>query len=341
MRILNIDGLYFVRAFQEMGHEVLTVGEGLGYDLPLGEVASLRRLMEFMDSKGFKPDLVLWCDRCRPPSVVGFEGLPVPSIGFSIDQYCNPWHVPFSAAFDVILVAQKDYVPMFKHARLTRQYEWFPLFCDKSVDVDPGVERDIPVSFVGTLSGSINTGRMAFLNRFKAKHPVFLHQGVYPPIFGRSRIVVNQSAAGEINFRTFQAAACGAAVLTEDISNGQPEIFTPGVNLLVYPRGNPEAAAHVARKALEHPEDLADLARAGRDLVLTEHSDAARARTVMRHATKLLDSRAWTWRVDNRTIVNEELSKAYAMLGTDEVLPVPPAFREQYLRMSQMYMSAG
>ena len=341
MRILNIDATYFVRTLRDMGHEVLTVGHGPGHDLALDEVCSLKRLVAFMDSRGFKPDLVLWCDRCRPPSVVGFEGLPVPSIGFSIDQYCNPWHVPLSAAFDVVLVAQKDYLPMFRVPQLKRAMEWFPLFCDVSVDVDPGGGRDIPVSFVGTLTGSINTGRMEFLQRFKARQPVFLHQGVYPPVFGRSQMVVNQSAAGEINFRTFQAAACGAAVLTEDIPNGQREIFTPGVDILVYPRGDAEAAAHVARKALEHPDELAAIARAGRELVVAEHSDVVRARTILRHAKALIAARSWGWRVDNRRVVNEELAKAYVMLGADEALPVPSHMRAQYMRMGHMYLGAG
>lgn len=344
MRILNIDGTYFLRAFRELGHEVLTVGEAPDCDLRLTEAASLKRLVAFMDARGFKPDLVLWCDRCRPPTVAGFEGLPAPIIGFSIDQYCNPWHAPFSAAFDLVLAAQKDYLGMFRRD-FPRGVEWFPLFCDAEADGAAGQTpwdgRDIPASFVGTLTGSINTARMDFLARFKRRHPVFLHQGEYQPVFGRSRLVVNQSAAGEINFRTFQAAACGAAVLTEDIANGQSDIFTPGENILVYPRGDAAAAAAAAAAALSRPEELAETARAGRDLVLAEHSDRARARTILDRAERLIRRRSWVWRMENRALVSGELAKVWAMLAADGELPVPEALRTQYLRMAAMYVESA
>jgi len=339
MRILNIDGRYFVRTLRATGHEVLTVGREQGCDLVLDEVASLRKLVEFMDSRGFHPDLVLWADRCQPPSAAGFEALPAPVIGFSIDQYCNPWHMPFSAAFDLILVAQKDYLAMFEHRDLPREIRWFPLFCNLAKDLDPQGERDIPASFVGTLTGSINTGRMAFLEAFKKRQPVFLHQGLYPPIYGRSRLVLNQSAAGELNFRNFEAAACGAAVLTEDIANGMGEIFRHGETALLYPRGDAAAAAEVAREWLARPEDLARVAQAGRDLVRAEHSDEVRAAEIVRQAERLTRRRSWRWRLDNGPLVRGELAKMFAMLGADGELPVPDDLRAGYLRMAERYLT--
>ncbi|BBD07066.1 glycosyltransferase [Desulfovibrio ferrophilus] len=340
MRILNIDGRYFVRAFQEMGHEVLSVGREKTCDFVLEEVASLRRLVDFLKEREFRPDLVLWADRCQPPSVAGFETLPAPCIGFSIDQYCNPWHSPFSAAFDLMLVAQKDYMGMFQHRDFPRPVEWFPLFCSLSKDVDPGGERDIPVSFVGTLTGSINQTRMDFLTAFKQRHPVFLHQGLYPPVYGRSKIVLNQSAAGEINFRTFEASACGAAVLTEDIANGQAEIFSHGETILTYPRGDAEAAARVARDWLSRPDDLARVADAGRESVVAEHSDRVRAQTIIKHAERLARRHSWQWRFENQGLVRAELSKMFTMLSSDMELPIPQPLRDSYMQMVKMYMSA-
>lgn len=338
MRILNIDGDYFVRAFRKLGHEVLTVGREKHCDLALTEVASLKRLLEFLDERAFHPDLVLWADRCRPPSVAGFETLPAPVIGFSIDQYCNPWHVPFSAAFDVVLVAQKDYLGMFEHRDLPRPIEWFPLFCHLGTDADPEVERDIPVSFVGTLTGSINARRMAFLQDFKRHQPVFLHTGKYPPIYGRSRVVLNQSAAGELNFRNFEAAACGAAVLTEDIANGAEGIFRHGETALIYPRGDARAAAEMARRWLDRPDELARVARAGRDLVRSEHSDEVRARTILRHAERILHRQGWHWRLENQAVVGRELGKMFSMLAADTELPMPEALRDGYMRVAERYL---
>lgn len=47
---------------------------------------------------------------------------------------------------------------------------------------------------------------------------------------------------GELNFRVFQAMACGAAVLTEATDNGLDELFTVGLEVLTYPRGAVAAA---------------------------------------------------------------------------------------------------
>ncbi len=146
--------------------------------------------------------------------------MPSLTIGFSIDQYCNPWHVPYSAAFDCFLVAQKDYLSLFSLDQIRRPVRWFPLFCDPGKDKDLGVERDIPVSFVGTLGGRFNKEREPFLKSFKRECPLLILSGDYVPVFNRSRLVLNQSAAGECNFRMFQAMACGALLLTEDTGNG-------------------------------------------------------------------------------------------------------------------------
>ncbi|HKI80075.1 MAG TPA: glycosyltransferase, partial [Pseudodesulfovibrio sp.] len=281
MRILNLDGHYFVTPFREMGHEVLWIGSAPDCDVRLETVISLADLMGVLGERAFTPDLVVWSDICRPPSVIGIEALPAVTVGFSIDQYCNPWHMAYAAAFDLMLVAQKDYLPLFEQEQLGNELEWFPLFCNPARDTDHGLERDVPVSFVGTVEGSINKGRKLFLSDFKKRHPLFVTQGNYAPIFNRSRIVLNQSAAGELNFRVFEAMACGAALLTEDVNNGLEDLFTDGESVLLYPRGNAVRAAEKASRALADGSAETVASRGRRD-VMAHHSSTIRAAHIIR-----------------------------------------------------------
>lgn len=329
MRILNLEGLHLVPAFRALGHEVLTVGPSPSCDVSLAEPLSTRALWDLLDSRGFRPDLAFWCDLCRPPWIMGLETLPGAVIGLSVDQYCNPWHVPYSACFDAVLVAQKDYLRLFQDPRLPRPARWLPLFCDPDQDYDRGAERDIPVSFVGTLNPPLNPGRKPFLEGFRRAAPLVHLTGEYAPIFGRSRMVLNQSAVGELNYRLFQAMSCGAAVLTEATENGLFDLFEDGRDLLTYPRGDAAAAARVALEALASPR-LADIAASGQKMARNLHSTEARARSVLALATALLRSGAPAWRRENAQLVREEVARAYAMLASDEALPFPPETRRHY-----------
>ena len=72
--------------------------------------------------------------------------------------------------------------------------------------------------------------------------------------------------------------SCGAALLMETSPNGLDELFTPGEELLpTYPRNDARAAANIAAAALAKPEQLAEIAQAGRRAVSRRHTDTVRA----------------------------------------------------------------
>ncbi|QJB57773.1 glycosyltransferase [Pseudodesulfovibrio sp. zrk46] len=340
MRILNIDGHYFVKPFRKMGHDVLTIGPRSNSDIVLSKAISLRGLLRILEKHNFHPDLVVWSDICKPPSVLGFEALPAITVGYSIDQYCNPWHAPYRAAFDLMLVAQKDYLPMFEDKQLHNKYEWAPLFCNPHKDKNLNQERDIPSSFVGTVEGSINKARRSFLNAFKKGHPLIITQGNYVPIYNRSQIVLNQSAVGELNFRIFEAMACGAVVLTEDTNNGLHDLFTNGKNILLYPRGNPMAAATIAKTALSSPDELNAIACRGRREVMAYHSSTVRAKYILSKVHELANSGP-TWRLQNQSIIRKYMANTCNMLAVDEALPLTEDHREFYIQVGKQMQAAS
>ncbi len=333
MRIVNLHHTAFVATFRKLGHDVLSMGTTPDCDVVLSEPLSCKRFLELLDSRGFWPDLAFWCDACQTPWIFGLETLPAVTMGYSVDQYMHPWHVPYSAAFDGFFVAQKDYVPLFVRPDLKRPARWMPLFCNPARDRDPRLPRDIPVSFVGTMGGAANASRKAFLEAFRRLAPLFATTGAYAPVYGRSRLVLNQSAAGELNFRVFEAMACGAALLTEDVQNGLAELFTSGQDLLVYRRGDAADAARVARAALADP-NLGTMAASGRRKVLARHTVTARAREVLALAQKLAASGAPGRRLAGLARITEEVRKAYAFLATDAALPLAPRERQFFLAMA-------
>lgn len=313
MKILNVGPPYFSQVLRQSGHEVLDIRGWMDEKIPFFP----NELFKLLTDKGFEPDLALWCDGSDLPNVFGLELLPCVTIGFSIDLYCNPWHIPYSAIFDHFLVAQKDFVPMVAHDPFPREVEWFPLFASLRDLKELHLERDIPVSFVGTLETPNNPSRKTFFQALKQHIPIYIKQGKYQEIFNRSRIVLNQSAVGEINFRTFEAAACGAAVLTEATEHGLKDLFTPGEEVLTYPLRNAEKAAAIARHWLNKPEELARIAAAGKARVLQEHTVHQRMARILDIAEKLQQRRAQQWRHDNMSKMFFELEKAFAFITSE------------------------
>lgn len=277
LRILNIGGPYLTSALKRLGHHVLTVHPGSHADLPTSHPYVVRQLLHRLEAADFKPDALFYCDDGNMPQLLDPQNVPWPAVRYSIDTYCNPWHIPYSWGFDATLVAQKEYVVLFSQEGMNAQ--WFPLFCPQVTSPDSDfAERDIPVSFVGTLGHKNNPDREPFLKAFRAQHPLVILTGNYRPIFERSRIALNQTAASEVNFRCFEAMSCGAALLMETCGNGFDELFAKEQEILpTFARNDAQAAASIAAKALSQPQWLAEVASAGSRAVRQRHTDTVRA----------------------------------------------------------------
>ncbi|SDN71462.1 Glycosyl transferases group 1 [Desulfonauticus submarinus] len=334
MRILNLEGTYFLNEFKKAGHHVLSIGYDDICDLKLEKFLMPLELINFLKAKNFFPDIVVWNDVCKPPAILGFELLPCLTIGFSIDQYCNPWHVPFSACFDLFLVAQKDYLSIFKQNNEYTQIEWLPLFFDPKRAFDSGGKRDIPISFVGTLDGVYNRNRRSFLEACQKKLPLVILQGNYQPIYSRSKIVLNQSAAGELNFRIFEAAACGAVVLTEDVENGLRDLFEIEKEIVVYKRDNVKSAVKKAKEILKS-DRLEKIALAGKEKVYKYHQVKNRVEFILTKAKNLLSLKAYKKRLCYKQKVLQELAKVFYFLSLDEEINIPITVRKDYFVLAK------
>ncbi|MDR2694889.1 MAG: glycosyltransferase family 1 protein, partial [Deltaproteobacteria bacterium] len=94
MRILILGGPFLNQAFEALGCEVLNVGDKPDCGVHCPHPMSALKLYESARSRGFTPDFALYCDSGNMPQFFDPEKLPCPSAFYSIDSYCNPWHIP-------------------------------------------------------------------------------------------------------------------------------------------------------------------------------------------------------------------------------------------------------
>ncbi len=334
MNILYLGASNFVRALRAQGHTVLSAGFPESCDICVPYPISALQLYELVTQQGFVPDAVIQDDNGNLPCFPRIEALPCPSIFYSIDTFCNPWHVPYGYAFDHVLVAQKDYLPLFTQENISSS--WFPLFAREGHDISSQdfSTRQTPVIFVGTLENPNLPHREPFLRAFQKKHPLTIQQGDYVPLYNNARIVLNATAALELNFRCFEAMACGCALLMEDCANGLSDLFTVGEHILpLYERNNALQAAIIARTSLEQADTLARIAQQGHQEVLQKHTDTHRAASLVTRLEDLLRTQAHTQRLAHLEQRRHFLSTAYAILMTELQKPALQEYAVYYQKL--------
>jgi hypothetical protein len=319
-----------------LGCEALNIGDKLNCDVHCQHPTSALKIFEKISKQGFTPDFSLYCDSGNMPQFFDVEKLPCPSVFYSIDSYCNPWHIPFGHAFDMVFVAQKDYVAFFLQSGIPAA--WLPLFYCSARPHYQKQAKDIPVVFVGNVGVRNNPDRKPFLESFRDRHPLFVTSGDYVPLFNRSHIVLNQTAAGELNFRCFEAMACGTALLMEECANGLRDLFTPGEDILpTYARGDALQAAAIAKAALADPGALARIARQGRELMERKHSDVHRAADILRVMKKLLREAPHQRRLLPESLSHRSklLASAYLFLWAELIQPCHAPHKDFFLHLAR------
>ncbi|MDR2603740.1 MAG: glycosyltransferase [Desulfovibrio sp.] len=339
MKILNLDAMNLVSAFKEMGHEVVGAGYQKSCDIYIDRPYNALAVYDSVCSAGFVPDFAFWCDSGNMPYFHHVEELPCVSAFYSVDTWCNHWHLPFANAFDIVFAAQKGYAEAVAECGV--QVLWMPLSASSAIIPRDEVPRDVPVSFVGNIGQKNNPDRELFLKKFKTMHPLVVNSAPYPELYARSRVVLNQSACSEVNLRCFEAMACGAALLTERGGMGMEDLFVEGETILPgYIRNDWRGAAAAAARALADPAMLARVARAGQALVLERHLDRHRAATVIAATASCLEENRAAKRLAELPRLKYLISTAYVMVGTDIDDPALGEHARFFLDLAAQYYAA-
>ncbi|MEO7425824.1 MAG: glycosyltransferase [Fibrobacteria bacterium] len=277
MRILTVGGKMLTQALRAHGHEVRSLGFPGFLDHPQdSETNFLRapgeaRLALAGIAASFAPDWIIQVDDSSPLPHLGLENIPIPKAWYALDSHLHwEWHRHYAPLFDVVFCAQKNRVGDLGAFRTG--VEWLPLCFTGEPAFLPWNGRRHDVAFVGTLNPAINPDRIAFLDRLKSMGlPVHAVQGPCDPVYRDARVVFNQSADDDLNFRFFEAMGNGALLITDRLSHSLGDFGEPGKDFLVYEKGDAGDLRAQVEWALSHPTEAEAMARRGQARIANTH----------------------------------------------------------------------
>ena len=236
VRILLVGPPRLAAPLAALGHEVLDAAALAPVAGP-GRLLDVRPLWAALDPA---PDLLLVVQDLEASTLAyGIEDVPAPRVYWAIDVHLNwYWQRWYARLFDAVLVAQKDWVPLFTADGLPAR--WLPWGAEDVFLDAPDGPRDLDLAFVGTVDAGTRPKRAAAVECLRARFGlrVFgataaerLDAAATAAVYARSKIVFNESVLGDVNFRVFEAMGAGALLLTEAVGKGLTDLFTTGVHL--------------------------------------------------------------------------------------------------------------
>ena len=271
-------GYHIERALQSLDCAVTFVGLSEHSRAGYGEATSVASIIAAMPAP---PDFYLWIDPAGRYFPLGIETLSIPTACYLIDVHLGHWRSDAARFFDVVFVAQKDYVAPLQQVVGHDQVFWLPLAAAVDVHYDHDLERIFDVGFVGNLARAHQqTARerrlRALADRFQT-NDFYSH---YTPAqvgetYSQAKIVFNTSIAGDVTMRVFEGSACGALMLTDAVQNGLAELFRPGEEIVIFQ--DDDDLIEKVRHYLEHPQERLSIAQAGQARTLAQHTYRHRA----------------------------------------------------------------
>jgi len=235
---------------------------------------------DILEKTGTKPYAVVYADRSIAPPLAGVENYPCLTIFHCIDTHIHSWYPLYAQGFDICLVSLKDHLDRFSPRLQESRLLWFPPIV---MDVDQPVEmeKEWDLLFVGKVDPVLTPERMKFLDKVSHKiSGLHVTQGAYRNLFPKARVVLNIAERGDLNFRVFEALACGSCLLTPRIENGLFDLFEDGVHLLAYEPNNAEDLVEKLNTLLADKELRERIARQGNELIESKHRIIHRAQTL-------------------------------------------------------------
>lgn len=226
---------------------------------------------------GTAPDAVVYTDRSLPPPLLGLERYPCLTAFYCIDSHIHGWYPLYAGAFDLCAVSLKGDVARFAAELAPGRVLWLPPFAEDRYQPRPA-EKDFDLLFVGSVDPETTPQRHDFLRRLGRVFPgLAVRRGDFAELLPRAHVALNIAERGDLNFRVFEALACGACLLTPRIGNGQDELFEDGVHFVSYEPDDEHDAADKTRSLLADGPRREAYSRAGFARVDAAHRPRHRA----------------------------------------------------------------
>jgi glycosyltransferase involved in cell wall biosynthesis len=273
---------HFERALRELGYEVTYVGLGSAERPGYQGTTSIDAIIANLSHA---PDFYLLIDPIGRYFPFDIKKLAIPTACYLIDVHLGTWRQTAAQFFDIVFVAQKDYVDTYRRAVNHDQVYWLPLAAASDVHRNHDLPRVYEVGFVGNIvlphRKTARARRLRMIaNRFKTND----FYRTYSPeevgqVYSQSRIVFNTSIAGDVTMRVFEGTACGALLLTDSEANGLGDLFDIGHEVVTYADDND--MLNKITYFLAHEEERAQIANAGYQRAQAQHTYCHRAQYLL------------------------------------------------------------
>jgi hypothetical protein len=241
------------------------------------------------------------------PLHLGLMELPCPTVLLSGDYWAGDHgRIKTARLFDHVFVAGTEVQRDFRNGGC-KSVHFLPYAADTRCHRDFQMERIYDIGFVGFTHQGVQSERAvalaALAKRYKMNDytkPAFDEE--VGRIYSQSKIVVNFPNRGGFNMRVFESMAAGALLITEDVGNGQDELFEDRKHFVLY-RDKAEIPRLVDYYLVNEAERL-DISREGQREVLAKHTYRHR----MEHVLKVLSE---VGHQRNRATDRNEIIRAY------------------------------
>ncbi|WP_051822793.1 glycosyltransferase family protein [Desulfonatronum thiodismutans] len=288
------------------------------------------------------PDVLVVADYSGPPPLLDPHTCPSLTVFYSVDSHIHSWHPLYAQAFDLCLVSLRDHLPRFSGSYLdSGRVLWSPPFVQDTLHPAPK-EQIWDALFVGKVDADLTPRRHSALQALKQELPnLEVHRGSFPELFPQAKVVLNFCDLDDLNFRVFEALACGTALLTPRIGHGQDDLFHHGENLWLYDQsadgGDVTDLLHQLRRLLADDALRTRLARKGQATVYADHRASHRAAAF----TKWLGAHDWSTLIARRqriaTDVHRDILRPL-FLHLSESLPEGHDLRARYYQASARHL---
>ncbi len=326
---------YLERAFRQH-HNVITCGAMINLDVihkwDLGELKwpvepqdIFRGTGEGVDSvlkqlpAGWSPDFYLYVETGLSDIPVDLEELTIPKVCYLIDTHLHlEKHIEIAARFDVVFLAQKEYVDTVK-SKTNSEVFWLPLGCDPEIHRKVDVEKLWDVGFVGSVTPA-NPRRKQLLDLIQTRFDLKVDRKFMDEmarLFCQSRIVFNNAIRDDLNMRVFEVLCTGSLLVTDD-AVGLTELFVEGKHFVKYEDDN---LLETVRYYLDHPDEREIVAKAGREKVLASHTYGHRIKQIIETLNSLYSSPE---NKPKKSSVVKEADSTYYQHIRHDMLPLIP-----------------
>ncbi|OSM02281.1 glycosyltransferase [Magnetofaba australis] len=297
---------------------VMCAGPGMAEDethMPCDVSESVLTILRALRGR-FSPDAVLVIESGEKFFPMDLEKLEIPCFYYSIDAHFNlTWQSEYAKLFDALFVTFRQYAATFRNTGHPAVY-WLPHgYNDAHYHDFNAPERDIDIAFVGDMDPNRRPERMAMLQALQdAGLKTVFTRGIWNEevgkVYSRAKLAFNDNDHKVLNPRNFEAAACGAVVLSND-AESLSEFFVDGQNILLH-QNAPQMLDH-AQTLLADPDRWRQLSEAGKA--------NAGLHTWKHRSIVLLDLIAPFLRQKRRHFPHQEIIKASAFVYQNRGLP--------------------